>query len=306
MKNDTLLHKWYNKTISKEELEEFKKRPEYASLVDIDRETSDLKGPEVDTELMLTDILASKKSTTNHKKAQTTSSQAKTRSLSTWIKYGVAASVLLLAGYFMIPTTNNMVTYDIAQAQQVEGTLPDQSTFVLQGNSKLEYDKDTWSANRNIILDGEAFFSVKKGSSFTVETPTGKVVVLGTQFAVVSTDNKFNVECTEGKVSVRPLTDGQNEIILGAGESFRQTIDGPTIIKQIGLTKMKDAALYLVTKELSNQFGLTITPENLNMEEKVTCNFQHTDIRQALKTTVTPLGVQYKILEDNNVKLYRE
>lgn len=312
MTNDELLHKWYNKTISADELEEFKQRPEYDSLISIDKETSDLSGPAFDSESMLNNILATAKTNTNNvegttKETSQKKSEARSASvfrLPSWVKYGVAASLLLFAGYFMIPS-NDLVTYEIANAQPIEGTLPDQSTFKLAENSSLQYDKGSWSEERSLTLEGEAYFEVQKGSKFMVQTTNGVVAVLGTQFNVASINKALQVRCKEGKVSViSNKGEAYNEILI-AGESMQRTIDGRSITWKNDMTKLKNVSLETVIEELSNEFGVMVNTGGIDLAEKLSCNFQHSNLELALRTSLTPLDVKYKLNASKQVELYK-
>lgn len=292
MKNDDLLHKWHNGTISAVELEEFKKRPEYASLFDLRSQTEVLEGPTFDNESMLAHILASKE---EQVKADTIATpirneEAKVFRLPSLLKYGMAAAILCLLGLFIIPK-GDMVTYEIASAQEAEGTLPDQSTFKLFENSKLTYDADRWENSRDVNLEGKAFFKVQKGSNFAVHTDNGIVTVLGTEFIVNAEDTILSVSCAEGKVSVK--SGGRYDEILVAGESMELDTNGKAITQKQNLTKMKQVTLADVLGALKEKYRITFNMANVDISEKLSCNFQHTDLELALKTTMTPLGITY-------------
>ena len=69
-------------------------------------------------------------------------------------------------------------------------------------NTTLKYASNKWDKKRRVRLEGEAFFKVAKGSTFTVDTKTGSVKVLGTQFNVKNRIGFFEVVCYEGLVGV--------------------------------------------------------------------------------------------------------
>lgn len=88
------------------------------------------------------------------------------------------------------------------QSDNLEHVMPDQSIVVLAPGSKVLYDKNNFATNREIKMEGKAFFEVEKGSPFTVTTPKGKVEVLGTSFDVDALSGDFKVRCFTGKVRV--------------------------------------------------------------------------------------------------------
>ena len=311
MKNDLLLHKWVEGTITAEELEIFKLRPEYESLTEIYRHTEGMTVASIDEKAMLENILK------QPKQEQIKSKEAIVRDmpqpekgrrvfLSSLVKYGAAASLLLLAGWFFLLKDDGgsgLVQYDIAKAQRVEGTLPDGSTFVLNAESHLSYDAKTWDKNRNIDLTGEAFFKVKKGSKFLVTTPNGKVQVLGTQFNVRSRAQCLEVSCTSGKVAVLATT-GKVLGELLPSDVIRVTkdvVDDKWKLQNTnsswvsGMTSLKNVPVSIVIKELERQFDIKIESNTINTQEKISVNFQNKNLDLALKTALGQLGVTYKI-----------
>ena len=172
MKNDELLHKWINGEISKEELDIFKSRPEFAALTALYKSTEGLSAPAFDDKRMLSTILEKNKKMDNSK------TEGKRVFLTSWVKYAAAASVLLFALWFLWPASTT-VTVTAAAGEQLMGMLPDQSMYTLNAGSELIYDSENWKSERKINLSGEAFFEVEKGEKFQVNTANGQVKVLG-------------------------------------------------------------------------------------------------------------------------------
>jgi len=139
--------------------------------------------------------------------------------------YWSAAAVLLFGlTYFLIPQQEKMVTYETAFGETKNITLPDQSTIVLNANSKLSFI-DNWerSSVREIELEGEAYFSVthkKNNQPFKVRTEDGVAVeVLGTTFNVYHRTKETKVVLNSGKISLSlPTVDTTNKIIMKPGE----------------------------------------------------------------------------------------
>jgi transmembrane sensor len=81
--------------------------------------------------------------------------------------------------------------------------LPDGTTGWLNSNSSIKYN-GTFVSDRQVKLDGEAFFDVYKDKRrpFIVTTPEINIKVLGTRFNVASYDNEKSVEVVleEGKL----------------------------------------------------------------------------------------------------------
>lgn len=303
MINDELLHKWVNGTLTASELAAFKKRPEYGALVELYQNTEHITAPTFDEEVMLKGILKT------DKKATTSSpTQGRRVLLSTWLKYGVAASVLLLVGLFFWSQnsggSSDWVRYEVAQGETLEGTLPDASTFVLNAGSSLSYKKSTWTQERVLELHGEAFFKVKKGEVFKVVTPTGGVQVLGTQFNVWSRNKQLEVKCQSGRVAILD-TDGKVLTPLRANYAIR--LKGQQILAQYqlpnaeyaqswvnGIYRFRKVPLSEVLAEIERQFGITIDAADVNINETLSCSFQKGDLDLALQTCLKPLGITYE------------
>jgi ferric-dicitrate binding protein FerR (iron transport regulator) len=56
--------------------------------------------------------------------------------------------------------------------------------LILNAASKLSFNEKKWADQRALTLEGEAFFKVQKGQTFSVNTTAGVITVLGTQFNV--------------------------------------------------------------------------------------------------------------------------
>ena len=80
-------------------------------------------------------------------------------------------------------------------AEVVIDTLNDGSYIALNENSKLEYAEPTDKLERQIKLEGEAFFAVAADTSkpFVIDAGIGMIKVLGTQFNVKAYEN-FDLE----------------------------------------------------------------------------------------------------------------
>ena len=295
MKNDEQLHKWVNGNLTQEEMEVFKLRPEYDSLVELYENTENLAVPDFDESGMLTQILQQDKKSALPKKG-------KRVFLSSWVKYGVAAAVLLLAAWIFYPN-QNAVQFKTAMGERTEGILPDESTFVLNAESELTYNAKTWASERELSLRGEAFFEVKKGSKFKVETPDGAVEVLGTKFNVRSRANALEVTCQSGKVAVINL---QGKVIgellandalrISAGKDVEKWKISPTGKASWvdGIFRFRNVPLKMVLEELERQFEVRIQTGNIDAQVQVSCNFQNENLELALKTVLSPLGITYE------------
>ena len=311
MIDDELLHKWIDGQLTQEELKIFKQRPEYESLVDLYKRTDHLVEPNVDLEGVLEGIVKQSKASTP------LPTKAKTRSLPTFLKYGIAASVLLLAGWFLWPKGSGQVIYELAKGERKEVVLPDQSKVVLNAESRLTYDEQNWTKSRTLNLKGEAFFEVQKGSKFTVQTTNGSVEVLGTKFNVWSRKGALEVKCHSGKVAVSSSSKDVSQELLpddairlesGIVSKKWKIAKSQTPSWTSGVSRFKKVTLSRVLEELERQYKVRVEAPGINTDEIISCHFQHQDLKEALKTILTPLNnIQFELRENNTiVHLFKE
>src|SRR5258705_8271396 len=137
-----------------------------------------------------------------------------------WLIGAAAAVLILVAGvtYFRVSSSKPVIESPYGQISQKE--LPDGSQVMLNANTTVTLSKD-WKegSDREVWLNGEAFFHVKKTSQknrFIVHTSQLDIIVTGTQFNVSTRDDKTSVLLTEGSVTIR--TNDGKEITMRPGD----------------------------------------------------------------------------------------
>jgi transmembrane sensor len=123
------------------------------------------------------------------------------------IKWWAAAAIIFLTsiGVWQYIRTSGKLAIQTAYGETRQEVLPDGSQVMLNANTTLNYKKWKDGTDREVWVNGEAFFHVKKTAQknkFIVHTGNFDVVVTGTQFNVVNRDNKNNVLLTEGSVII--------------------------------------------------------------------------------------------------------
>ena len=135
----------------------------------------------------------------------------------------VAASlvVAVLSGYFISEADHKIQVYEVLadRGQKSMVTLPDGSRIWLNSASKITYTSDFNSKNRNITLEGEAYFDVAKNNElpFVVSTDDMSVTALGTEFNVKSYEEDECVTATLVGGRIRTEAGGL-EVILNPWE----------------------------------------------------------------------------------------
>lgn len=191
----------------------------------------------------------------------------------------VLVGLLLLAGgYWLIHYRLGTQVYVTQFGETRTITLPDQSTVVLNGNSRLSYPR-YWPNHqaREVWLDGEAYFSVTHqtgppagNAKFRVNTDDLRVEVLGTQFNVARRRNKTNVVLSAGKVQLTIKNRTKTtRLVMAPGESIEYQKQADTIVKKAVnpalYTSWKNKKLIFdntplreVAARLENTYGLPV------------------------------------------------
>ncbi|XOV94989.1 MAG: FecR family protein [Bacteroidota bacterium] len=287
--NDTFLARWLNNELSAEEKAAFESSEEGKKYQKIIAGTDRFESPEnFDPNEILGIVKESESPKINLQRRY-------------WL-YGIAAVIaLLITTYF----TFDIITYASYTSDYGEKRplfLPDGTEVILNAKSKISFQRWNWKEERTVRLEGEAYFNVIKGSTFTVEADHGTVTVLGTRFNVKSAFDFIEVVCYEGKVRVNTLAHNK---ILNPTEGFRQiysdtTLLTSTIAKPTWMnneSSFDNMPAQYVLDELGNQYDLYFEgrlPEDLMF----TGSFPHNNKDLALKIVLGALQINYNVKEN--------
>lgn len=193
---------------------------------------------------------------------------AKNRS---WLKYAVAAIVILVAGlswyFFTQPgpkLSNPDTTVTCGSGTRKNLILPDGTSVWLNANSRLEYDQDLFANNnRQVRLFGEAFFDVAKDKKhpFIIYTDKISIKVLGTAFNVKAypEDNKTEATLLRGMIELSINNEPEQHLILRPSEKFALTqsktdeFRSALVIEQLKPISISDKIYYEETSWLDNK-----------------------------------------------------
>lgn len=218
----------------------------------------------------------------------------------------IAAAVLLgVVGIWWIaggPGEDQSIATKAGEQREVK--LPDGSTATLNALSSLDFSPKTWTDDRYVVLDGEAYFKAKKGKTFTVRTEQGTVEVVGTVFNVYARGEELEVKCAEGRVQViNP--DETERVLLKKGEQV--TVLRGQMQKRQGLafypnwfkgeSAFRSAPLERVFGEIERQYGVMVLTDSLG-ERSFSGKFVHKDLKKALKMVCDPMKLKYEVQGD--------
>jgi len=283
MEKEDLIKKWLDNNLDEKELAEFRSLEDYENLLKMSEGLKKFNAPAIDEDKILNAVIAKNKKTNTPVIKMITAFSA------------IAAVFLICFGaYYFI--SNQNTTVSTALAHKTIHHLPDNSIVHLNAGSTISFNENSWDEQRDVELNGEAFFKVAKGSKFNVITNLGVVSVLGTEFNVKNRGANFEVVCYEGLVSVN--VKGQT-VKLPAGNSFKTG----TIYKNGALKKapfwinnesdFKSEPLINVIKEFERQYNVSVHTKNIKKDRLYTGRFVHNNIDVALKSITLPLNIQY-------------
>ena len=226
-----------------------------------------------------------------------------------WLYAAAAAVALLLVALLWLrepadPTERYTTSISTKVAEQTQTDLPDGSTANLNALTTLAFSETGWSDEREVYLQGEAYFKAKKGKTFHVLSDQGKVRVVGTRFNVYARGNTLEVKCTEGRVQVFNPT-GSEKVLVKAGEQV-SVVNGKMQRRRgidfrpkwyDGVTEFKSTLRSRILDEIERQYGVTIMREGLE-EKDYTCQFVNDDLEKALNSVSTIMNLKYEVRSD--------
>ena len=291
--------KWLNNELSEKEINGLRQSDDFKTIERIAHYSSQMQVPKVDAQKALEAFKA--------KKLAKKETKVRTLNFKTFYRVAAVVAIMLTASYFLFNNPTTSFETQIAETQTLK--LPDNSEVILNAASKLSYNKKTWKENRNLELNGEAFFKVSKGQKFTVNTVAGTIQVFGTQFNVKQREGYFEVHCYEGLVGV---TYNKQLTKLSAGKTLRVVGGSMQELEDLNTTSPSwlqqesnfvEVPLKQVIAELERQYDIKITTENIDTNSIFTGTFTHKDKNVALQSVTIPLKLSYKI-DGNKVDFY--
>ena len=148
----------------------------------------------------------------------------------------VSSVLLLLAAFVYYLVFRSPIThYQTGYGETATVVLPDSSVVTLNANSSLSYQV---SDQREVWLEGEAFFHVKKvplhqpAQRFVVHTAQVDVEVLGTRFNVNNRRGKATVVLNSGQVKLKSRMHQKEALVMKPGELVEVSAKRPQFVKK--------------------------------------------------------------------------
>ena len=230
------------------------------------------------------------------------------------LKYVAAVIIIGLLGlnlYKMVqPATVGENTVEVPKGQRAS---------LMLSESKLIYPTQFSDKERNVRLEGEAFFDVahKEHLPFVVHSPLLAIKVLGTKFNVKAYfDEKSVVTLAEGKVEVE-TNDCKNRLTLKPNEQVSYSgSSGLALEKNINTNTVKlwmkgegafiQCRLDHIVRDLERKFDVKIVITDHSLSSEVfTCRFKDTaTIEQVLHLLKETRRLDY-LFEGEQIRIFK-
>ena len=237
-----------------------------------------------------------------------------------WMKYAAIIVVALLmgggAGYWFYNQTEHQMLVAVANEGIVkEVVLPDGTKVWLNNAATLKYPREFSEKERNVYLDGEAYFEVTKNrhKPFTVESDAMRVRVLGTTFNFKCDKRCRIAEATliEGEIEVKGNKE-EGQIILTPGQRAElNKSNGRLTVKQVdakldavwhnNLIPFQKADIFAITRTLERFYDVKIILSPDIQPDKTYSGVlkRKSNIESVLKSLQNSIPINYKIVGNN-------
>jgi transmembrane sensor len=247
------------------------------------------------------------------------------RSLFPVLKYAAAVALFIAASvvvWKMISQSSE--GYTLTKIEAPKGartsiTLPDSSHIWLNAESYITFDQQFGKSNRNLTLEGEAFFDVTKDDvPFKVHTRSYDIAVLGTAFNVkaYADDNISTTTLVHGSLKVTRNVKGKteefllhpNEKIVLRGDTTERINNAITLEKNIdaaaeadwkdGWLTVRGESLEDLSKKIERLYNVKIEFQDENMKSyRYSGRIQQFSLEQVMNALALTSPVRFEIHE---------
>ncbi len=238
-----------------------------------------------------------------------------------WMKYAAMIAVILVIGgglgYWLYQNGNDQQLMVAVANEGIvkEIILPDGTKVWLNNSATLKYPREFSEKERNVYLDGEAYFEVTKNrhKPFTVQSDAMRVRVLGTTFNFKCDRHCRIAEATliEGEIEVKGNKE-EGQIILAPGQRAElNKNNGRLTVKQVNakldavwhdnLIPFQKADIFTISKALERFYDVKIILSPDMKADKTYSGVlkKKSTIESVLKSLQNSIPIDYKIVGNN-------
>jgi ferric-dicitrate binding protein FerR (iron transport regulator) len=193
-------------------------------------------------------------------------------------------------------------------------TLPDGSKVWLNAGSHLKYKRNFNIKERDVYLNGEAFFEVKKQHTpFVVHTSYVDIKALGTAFNVKSyaEENKVEATLVEGKISIENKKTNKSFVLKPKQKIvFKMADQSSSELNNVSAKQQVNENEFPASSDINNEKAIQNITINNNVNIKETISWKDGDLiinKETLEELTKKLERKYNIsfvFETNDLKNY--
>ncbi len=242
-----------------------------------------------------------------------------------WYSYAAAVLLipLLIASVSYVLINNKIkrsllsevsfISIDAPNGRLVHFDLPDGTTGVLHGGSKLSYNLP-FTNNRNIQLKGQAYFDVKHDENhpFIVRTKDMTVFDIGTCFEIKAFEEDVlksvlleqgKVICEIPSVAKKILLKPDHELIFNKQHFKIRKVNAKDLTRwKDGLLVFRDEKMENVAKELERWYNVDVTIEDdILRSYTFRATFNNEPIEEVLNLLSRTSPIRYEITNRRNI-----
>jgi transmembrane sensor len=229
-----------------------------------------------------------------------------------FVRWAAAACLLAavgISGILYLRTKKSELA--TAYGQVRESKLPDGTVVTVNADSRVTYTKGwTDGKDREVWLTGEAFFHVAKTplkSRFIVHANHFDIIVTGTQFNVVSREDKSNVMLKEGSVILHNTESGNDvKMVPGDFVEYRKAELEKKVAKTDSVLAWKDRKLVFENTPVSElvrivreHYGVTVIPADDSVAAQTISGIMPNDNLEVLLQTLEATG-NFRIVREKD------
>jgi len=234
---------------------------------------------------------------------------------SQWLAWAAAVILLFSVGSVLLFTNTfsgkQIIVQAVDNSSTLVHTLSDGSVVYLSSNTTISYSKSYGKRNRNLWLEGEAFFDVIPNQKlpFVIETSSAVVKVLGTSFTLKSNEKEiFELLVESGSVSISSKTKEGETLIADAGDMV--TLTNSNFTKSSMADKyqaswknqrlqFKDESISSILQVINKNYNTSIILEpRLPGSTRITVTFHNNNIHSIVEVICATLNLEPKYIND--------
>jgi transmembrane sensor len=194
-------------------------------------------------------------------------------------------------------------------------TLADSTVITLNADSKLKYPEGFTAGQREVFLEGEAYFEVAHDSSkpFLVHAQGTVTRVLGTVFNVSAYGDadEVNIALISGKVRVSAENSSEGVLLKPMQKLLFSKEDENSVVEVFDLQKetgwknnvfvFDNEPLEKVLKQLERNYGVKLELQDSSLKDKkIKANFKNESLATVIEVIKKSMQLKAKIEKKNN------